>query len=245
MSTKTFKRYLINQDDDTLKEIVAELRHYLPNLKELKKAYDALQLEGADFDFDIFNNIKTSGVSQIIGAYSAQLNKELDITGVVNPKLREIVLQGAFEPSSNLQKAYSELISIILPPPNTPYGKQIRTERLMLSNIDFIDGEFIVSDINKEKILEGNCRVYIENEQQDFIYKNLVILRDQFIHYDKWMTELGLPRSIYGGHFTDNVEDFFAFNRETRELNIIAGNIKWAEGYKTEQLKMQAKFNNR
>lgn len=243
MSTKPFKRYLIHQDEETLKEIIAELRHYLPSLKALKKAYDALQLEGADFDFGVFEHIKTSGVSQITASYSKQLNTELDKTGVVNVKLREIVLQGAFEPSNNLDKAYRELVSIILPEPNTPYGKPIRTERLKLSHIDFIDGDFTVSDINKEQILELCCRVYVEDEQQDFIYKNLIILREQFLHYDKWMTQLGLPRSMYGGHFTDNVDHFFAFDRETRELNIIPSNIKWAQGFKGYQEMMQAKYN--
>jgi hypothetical protein len=187
-----------------------------------------------------------SGVAQIIEDYKKALSNELDSTGVKNKKLRDYVLQGSEIPIADIHKAYSELTHLVVPQPTaTSSFKNARTATLSLELIDYIDGEFIVTDAVKETLLEKHCRIYIEDEQQNAIYQNLVNLKAGLIEYEKWIGQLGLPRSIFGGHYTDSIDQFLSFDRETKEMHIIPSSIAWAQGlnaYKEMMSKKHSTF---
>jgi len=246
MNTKeTFKRFMIHQDDEDLQAIVSDLKYFMPKLQDLKKAYEALELENEPFTSSVFLFIKESGVNQIADLFIKQLNDGLDKTGVINEKLRTIVLSGTEIQISNLHQAYSELKKVVPPAPKSlSYFKPDRTALLTLNDIDFEDGAFVVNEHSRELLAEKYFRIYIENEQQNNIYNNLMTMKQAFIDYENWIKSLGLPRSVNGGNFTDRLEDFFTFDRETRKLELIPSSIKWAQGYKGYAKMMNEKYSS-
>jgi hypothetical protein len=235
-----FKRYLIHQDNETLKEILSDKRYFDPLLLDLKKAYEALEIEDRPFDTGVFLFIKESGVQQIVEIYTKALSAGLDETGVKNNKLRDFVLQGSEVPIAKLHQAYTALKSFKVPAPNRPtYSlKPERTATLSIEDINFIDGTFTVTDASKETLLEKYCRIYIEDEQQHAIYENLKALKSGLMEYERWIGQLGISRSMYGGHYTDSLDQFIAFDRETKEMSIIPQSVAWAQGLKAYQKKM-------
>ncbi|TKC01232.1 hypothetical protein [Pedobacter cryotolerans] len=231
MSKETFKRFLIHQDDELLVQIISDLKHYSPKLNQLKAAYEGLEFEDKEFDFKAFEQIRNEGVKQVVDLYLKNLNEGLESTGVKNQKLREFVLSGSEVPIGNIQRAYNELKYFYVPEPPVPYGKNPRMTKLSLEHIDFIDGAFKVGKDAQENILEAYCRIYIEDQEQEQIYNNLLSLKESLTQWDQWVTKLGLTRSFYGGNYTDQLEHFFSFNRDTREISIVPSSIRWGQQY--------------
>jgi hypothetical protein len=237
-STTTEQRILIHQDDALLNDILRDLNVYITPLNNLKDAYEALQL--GDFSDKVLKQLTTKGIDEIVTTYRKSLNDNLDSTGVVNTILRTIALQGSEEPVSNLHRALKEALNA-KPEPKGGISSSARTQLLLLPDISFKNGQFGVFD--QESILERHCRIYVEDKKSREIYFNLLKVQESLQDYVKWVNDLGLPRGIFGGSFTDNLKEFFSYNPETFEIAIRPTSIKWAVNLKGERERMQARFN--
>lgn len=233
------ERILIHQNNLLLKEIVGDLRVYLAPLNKLKEAYEALEM--GNFSQKVFEDLISKGTNEIIAAYSKSLNDQLDKTGVVNTKLRGIVLQGSDEPIANLKTALNDLKEVN-PQPRASYGTSPRTQLLQLSDIEFEDGGFQVT--NEESLVERHCRIYVEDEQSKMVYSHLITLQEHLQAYLKLTTSLGLPRGVFGGTIGDNLQNFFQLDPETLKLSIKPTSISWAVNHKAEQARLHSMYHN-
>ena len=233
------ERILIHQNNSLLKEIVGDLRVYLAPLNKLKEAYEALEM--GNFSQKVFDDLISKGTNEIIAAYSKSLNDQLDKTGVVNTKLRGIVLQGSDEPIANLKKALNDLKEVN-PQPRASYGTNPRTQLLQLRDIEHKEGRFQVSD--EESLLEKHCRIYVEDEQSKMVYSHLMTLQEHLQAYLKLTTSLGLPRGVFGGTIGDNLQNFFQLDPETLKLSIRPTSISWAVNHKAEQARLHSMYHN-
>jgi hypothetical protein len=184
------KRRLVFEDKELLSKILGDLRFFTPSLDALKTAYEGLEI--GEFTNEIFKELVNEGTSTVFARHSKSLNDQLDKTGVVNTKLREIVLQGTDGPKVTLRDALTELRSVTPKIPESPVFRT-RTELLTLSFISFDGNSFIVSDEDKERLTETYCRDYLNDDRTQLLYAELEVMRDALSKFRALMTDLGLP----------------------------------------------------
>ena len=201
-----------------LKTILGDLKHFVPALNELKKAYEGLEI--GDFSNEVLTEFKTGAVKSVLLRYDQNLQTQLDKSGVKNSKLRSIVLQGAEEPAVNLRTAYNNLLSInVVANPYLNY----RYKLLELSDISFKDGVFQV--LNTEEITENYCRIYLNDAKDKEIYTTLQKTKDALNDFALMAKDLGLPFSM-----ADSGLHVF-FEVENDKLKVIPQSIEHSKNY--------------
>ncbi len=221
------KRVLLKEDKNLLIEICGDLNQYLPLLNKVKKNYDNLEM-GA-FSNEIFKEIVLKGIVGIEDNFTKYLENQIKKMDVTNSVLIQNLLNGCKPLFQKLADSVNELKKF---KPET-YS---RHTGLKLKYISFNDEVFCLSINDKEEILEDNCRIYLENEEEKELYDNLTALTEA---YDK-VTE-NLNNLNYGSNFNAG-KGLAAIANSFLELNdnkysIIPGSIKFATNYNENRLK--------
>lgn len=184
------KRRLVFEDKELLSQILGDLKFFRPSLEALKAAYEGLEI-GA-FTDEILDELVLEGTAKIFERHTKGLNDQLDKTGVVNGKLREIVLQGTEGPRAKVVEALTDLKAITPKPPESKF-KEARTKVLPLQLISFDGERFFVNESDEEWLMEAYCRDYLETETTQSLYARLEIMRDALNDFRTLMTKVGLP----------------------------------------------------
>mgnify|MGYP006054058497 CR=1 FL=1 len=87
------ERILLHENKDLLFEICKDLKQYLPQLEQVKKTYENLQL--GNFNDDILKQIVRSGTGQIEKQFNESLNDQVEKAGISNIILRDNILKGS------------------------------------------------------------------------------------------------------------------------------------------------------
>lgn len=199
---KNEKRILIKEDRGLLNDIVQDLHRFKPTLSALTGAFEDLYM-GVDFSDKIFKDLISNGLSNISISYKANLEKELDKTGVLNPILRKTVLSASEPVFNKFETAYTNLVNYTQP------NNTISRITLTLENISFTDGKFVVTEAEQEILLENHCRVYLETEKEKAFYATITTLKDAFNGYFKAFQEYELDHKVQGFY---GIETFLEFN---------------------------------
>lgn len=202
------ERKLIHDNVAMYNAIAGDLNKYMPSLRLLKQAYDALEI--GDFNDAIFSDIKKNGIEKILLDFDKNLQSQLDKSGIKNSNLRRVALEGSETAKANLTNAYEALKTVTIDIP--AYGVQ-RSKTLDLKDISFIDGTFKIAD--PEQVKEQFCRVYLEDQDDHYIFNVLVHLRNSLNNFSVMAKKFG-----FGFALSDSgLQHFFKIN-EDGEISI-------------------------
>jgi len=227
--SETKKRLLVHQDDEKLKQIIGDLSVWQKPLQNLNEKFEALGI-GA-FDMATFQFIKESGIGNILQVYQDSLEKQMEADGIKNDRLKAIALQGTEKEAAEFAQSVRDFKAVV-PQPKGSHMYSPRAEVLTLEYITFEDGKMTVNDLNKERILERYCRIYISDDRETELHDLIQELAPLLDRYVKVVDKNKLPRSFYGGNIYDSFEHFFDFDRDTRKVTANNQNIKWAITFK-------------
>ena len=180
------ERILQKQDDQSYNVMSRELRDYKPLLEDVKSNYEELQL--GDFSNAIFKEIVTSGTGGIELRFKEEILSQMKKAGITLKIMQENMAKGnkqlfeKFKDSVNRLEDYK---------PNNFSTYNI--PHLPLENISYSDGEFFISEKDKEQILEKHFRVYLETEEEHHIYDQLTKFIDAYEVIKREMEKIKFP----------------------------------------------------
>ncbi|EOR96724.1 hypothetical protein ADIARSV_0147 [Arcticibacter svalbardensis MN12-7] len=218
------EKVLIDTDFKLQTEILSDLSQFKTALTNIKTTFELLEI-GA-FTNDVFTDIKTNGVTKIKKAYFAELDRQLDQSGVKNSKLRSIVMQGTGEAINNFSDAINQLVNV------RPTGGATcsRNRFLTLNYISFDGKAFIIAESDKTLILDTHCKTFLVSEQDKETYQVFKNLQTSLIAFSALKEKLGLPENEYG-HAGQLIEQIINPKNE-----IIIQSIAWINGYRQSRI---------
>lgn len=178
------KRILIKEDLHLFRQIVTDLKQFMPVLEELKSSFEDLQI-GA-FTNETFKQIILLGHTKHIDIYVKNLNNQLDKAGITIQIIRqnaikdhEVVIERFKKAVNDAKRFYPEIYSA-----NRP--------KLVLKFISYQDGVFVISKEDKEMILETFCRIYLDDDQEIEILETTKVLQENFNKYLDILSSSGI-----------------------------------------------------
>lgn len=223
------KRILIHENKDLMFEICKDLKQYLPQLEQVKKTYENLQL--GNFNDDILKQIVRSGTGQIEKQFNESLNDQVEKAGISNIILKDNILKG----SENLIFEFLEKIRELKRFKPETFS---RKNYLKLNVISFQNGTFYLSDENKEQILENECRIYIENEKEQEFFDNLKNFIEAYNKVNENLNELEFKFSYNQGTGVTAIANTFLWLDE-KQYSIRPETLKFATTYKENSLRFK------
>lgn len=224
-------KQLLHENSDLLNEISFDLKQYLPLLEQVKITYENLQLE--KFSDEILKEIVNTGTGQIEKLFNDSLNNQIEKSGISNTILKNNILKDSeqlyfsfLDKTRELKKFKPETYS--------------RKNYLKLKFISYVNGSFILTNENKEQILESECRVYLENEKDLKLYENLKKFIESYNELSDNLKELEFRFSYEMGKGLTGVANNFLITNESHEYSINPGAIKFATNYKENSLKFNS-----
>lgn len=163
------ERQLIKQDDNLLSQIIGDLKQFKPLLENTKATYEKLEL--GQFDNDILKEIAAGNINAIDKKFFEKCENDFSKLNISNSIIKENLMTGSNEVFNNFFTASYDLRKFR---PQT-YNRSIG---LLLSQISFKNDTFICSEEDKEDILENSCRIYLENDKEADLFKNLNDLKE-------------------------------------------------------------------
>lgn len=221
------KRVLIHEDKNLLDEISSDLKQYQPLLEEVRVNYLALEL--GNFTNDILKEITQSGIKRIEDNFIENLDKQIDKLEVTNSVLRENLLNGSKPMFQSFSNSVAELKRF---KPDT----FSRTTPLRLKFISFKDDEFHLSESDKKEILEVDCRIYLENEKELELHKDLVNFIEAYENVSDNLKGLEFLSNYRTGEEMSAIRNTF-LSFSGGKYSIKPGSIKFASNYKENSLK--------
>lgn len=185
---KIAERKLLHQDDALLEKILTDKSKFIPLLNSVKEAYENLEI--GDFTEEIWNEIKANGATKISERYHKALDDDMSRTGVKNKVLRAVVLNGTNEVIDALKIAIDTIYSF------EPKLYSDRTIKLTYRDISFVDGQFEVTEKDKESILENYCRCYLNPGVATEFYDLMVVAQLAYKELAKFDEKLGLGLTV-------------------------------------------------
>lgn len=221
------KRELLQENRNLFGEICSDLNEYLPLLKQVQNSYENLEL--GDFSNEILKGLISPGVNGISKRFTEHLEKQIEKLEVTSSVVKENLLNGSkllllkfMESVQELKKFRPETYS--------------RNNYLKLNFISFENGTFYLSKENKEQILENDCRIYLENEQQKELYENLLNLIDAYSKLSETLNDLQFRFSYNQGKGLAALENVF-LKFHDNEFSIVPSSIKYATNFNENTLK--------
>ncbi|SNB15564.1 hypothetical protein KU06112801_470009 [Flavobacterium psychrophilum] len=111
-----------------------------------------------------------------------------------------------------------------------------RNNYLKLNFISFENGTFYLSNENKEQILENECRIYLENEQQKELHENLLNLIDAYSKLSETLNELQFRFHYNHGKGLTAIENVFLKFIDNK-FSIVPSSIEYATNFNENSLK--------
>lgn len=221
------KRILLFEDKPLMNEICGDLNQYLPFLNRVKKNYDNLEM-GA-FSNEIFKEIVLKGIVGIEDNFTKYLENQMEKMDVTNSVLKQNLLNGCKPLFQRFVDSVNELKKF---KPDT-YS---RVTGLKLKFISFKNEVFYLSENDKEEILENNCRVYLENEKELELHKDLTKFIEAFEKVSNNLKNLKFAHNYRTGEEITAISNtFLEFKND--KYSIIPGSIPFASRYRENSLK--------
>lgn len=221
------KRVLLHQNDSLLTEILTDLQQYKPVLNLVKQTYEKLEI--GSFDNSILKEITQKGVNAIDKKYFEKCESDYKTLNVSNQTIKENLLKGINDVFNEFLGATNQLRKF-------KPEKYSRIQYLKPSQISFKDGIFYCTDLDKESILESECRIYLENEKEIELHDNLNKLIEAYNTVSKNLTELEFSFNYNQGQGLTAIENVFLQVKEN-SISIVPSAIKFASKFIENRLK--------
>lgn len=168
------QRILLKENQDLYLEISKDIQQWKPVLSSLKRSYESLEI--SDFTDTVFKTLVLTGTKEVTDRYIYQLNEQLDALNIKSSLIRENSIKSHSEVIEKLNESLQAVKTF------RPVLYSSRSY-LTLKFISFENGIFIISDTDKENILESNCRIYIESKEDIEAFEKIKILETAFNNY--------------------------------------------------------------
>lgn len=211
------QRILIAQDNSLLNEICSDLRHFKPLLENLKTIYESLEI--GPFTPQIYGEIVYSGTGEISKRFRGSIESDIEKMGITKSIIKDNVKEGS-ETLLNQFTTYVSELKRFKPQTFT------REKRLNLKYISFNDKGFVITSEDKEDILEGECRIYIETDKEHELYEALLKFIEAFDDFDKNIVDLGITINPYANKLGVVTEMFLI--PENGKYKVKPESIRWA-----------------
>jgi len=225
------ERILISQDNLLLNNICSDLKHFKPLLNDLKAIYESLEI--GPFTPQIYWEIIYSGTEGISKIFKASIESDIKKMGVSKSIIKDNIISGSDDILNKFTTYVKELKRFR---PDT----FSREKQLNLQYISFNNSEFVITAEDKEKILESECRIYIETDAEHELYEALTTFLDAFHDFDKNIVELGLVTNLNVNRLGSVAELFLV--PENGKYKLKPESIRWAINRK-DFLERGAKMN--
>lgn len=166
MMTK-FKRKLVAQDDNQLTIMLTDLHKYRPYLEAVKAKYEKLEI--SDFSNEIYLEIVIDGIAGVEDRLRQKLDKEIAETGINAKYISENIKAASIEPLQEFRNAVNALLEF---DPNSHLITNPRIS-LPLHFITYTNGDFVVTQQSREKLLEKYFRTYVESIEEMILFEKL------------------------------------------------------------------------
>lgn len=177
------ERILIAQDNDLLQEICSDLKQFTPLLNNVKKAYESLEI--GEFSQSIFSEMVFVGTNKIAQRFISSIEIDIEKTGVSNSIVKENIKNG-------LDAVLNEFLNCVKVLKKFRPETYSRQKSLTFDNISFSQKGFSISHDNRENILESQCRIYLETEEEHVVYEDLKNFIAAFEVVEKYITGTGI-----------------------------------------------------
>lgn len=170
------QRILLKENKTLFEEISKDIQQWKPVLSNLKRSYESLEI--SDFTDTVFKTLVLTGTKEVTDRYIYQLNEQLDALKIKSTLIRENSIKSHSEVIEKLNESL-QAVKTFRP---VIYSSNGRTS-LTLKFISFENGTFLISDTDKENILESICRIYIENGNELKIFEVVKELQTSLNQY--------------------------------------------------------------
>lgn len=211
------ERILIAQDNSLFNEICSDLRQFKPLLENLKTIYESLEI--GSFSDSIYKEIIHSGTNKISERYKSSIESDIESTGVLKSIIKDNIRLGS-ETILNEFLVYVNELKKYKPDTFS------REKRLNLKNISFNEKGFVLTDQDRENILEDECRIYIETDDEHELYASLLKFLDAYNEFDKRVLKLGVIRNPISNRLGSIAELFLL--SENGKYKVKPESIRWA-----------------
>ena len=209
-------RILLSQNDSLLNDICSDFKHFKPLLENLKTIYESLEI-GA-FTSQIYGEIVYSGTAEISKRFKASIESDIKKMGITKSIIKDNVKEGSETLLNQFITYVNELKKFR---PNT-YSRE---KQLSLKHISFNEKDFVITPEDKENILESQCRIYLETDDEHTIYEDLTKFIAAFEAVEKYITSTGIFINPMASKMS-YIETHF-LNRNGEKLEIKPDMIKW------------------
>ncbi|MBF2709953.1 hypothetical protein [Flavobacterium soyangense] len=211
------ERILISQDNSLLDSICSDLRHFKPLLENLKTIYESLEI--GPFTPQIYGEIVYSGTGEISKRFRASIEADIKKMGVSKSIIKDNITSGA-ETLLNQFVVYVNELKRFRPDTFS------REQKLNLKCISLNEKGFVITSDDKEDILESQCRIYIETDEEHELYNALLKFIEAFDNFDKNIVELGITTNPYANKLGSVAEMFLI--PENGKYKVKPESIRWA-----------------
>lgn len=210
-------RILISQNNSLLNEICSDLRHFKPLLENLKTIYESLEI--GPFSDQVYKEIVYSGTVGISERFRSSIESDIKSTGVLKSIIKDNIRSGS-ETLLNQFVIYVNELKIFRP------DTYSREKRLNLKYISFNDKGFLITSEDREKILEDECRIYVETDAEHELHEALIKFLNAFDDFDKNITELGIINNHIANRL-GSIAEIFLIPKDGK-YEIKPESIRWA-----------------
>jgi hypothetical protein len=211
------ERILIAQDNSLFNEICSDLRQFKPLLESLKTIYESLEI--GPFSSNIYKEIVYSGTNEISEKYKSSIESDIKSMGISKSIIRDNIKSGS-ETILNKFIVYVNELKKFKPETFS------REKRLDLKNISFNEKGFVLTDQDRENILEDKCRIYIETDDEHELYASLLEFLDAYNEFDKRVLKLGVISNPISNRL-GSIAELFLLN-ENGKYKVKPESIRWA-----------------
>lgn len=211
------ERILISQNNSLLNDICSDLRHFKPLLENLKTIYESLEI--GPFSSQIYKEIVYSGTAGISERFNSSIESDIKSMGISKSIIKDNIKSGS-EILLNQFVVYVNELKRYRP------DTYSREKRLNLKYISFNDKGFVITEENKQNILEAECRIYIETDAEHELYEALLKFMDAFNDFDKNIVELGIITNPIANKLGSVAEIFLL--PENGKYKVKPESIRWA-----------------
>lgn len=162
---------LIYEDKTLLNNFINRGQLLFPLVKNLKTAYEELEMPGV-FNNDVYKKL-ISEPWEIEKAYNLYLEEEISASGLRNTILRAAILVNTKDALNRLKSVLGELVE-------KSKGYLLSDSDFPLKAIVIDDGEPVLTKESQELILESQCRVYLNTDEEKAVYDKLQNLKSSY-----------------------------------------------------------------
>jgi Zn/Cd-binding protein ZinT len=171
-STEKNEKILVFEDQNGINIPLEALQKLCGLANDVADKYESLNL--GQFTREIYEDMMENGTLNIRVAYLAQIKSEIKRLNINNPTMKDALFGNADQALLPL-KAASEVL------------KKYSNERIGYFSLlekykkaSFIDGRFVVTDSDIEKLKDERCRIYIEDDKQKAALESLENVVDAY-----------------------------------------------------------------